>query len=75
MTHRGAPNQGPLRALLGHHRTLVAGVIGALAGATGTVSAVSGDAGVLEILAFAGIGVLGLLLAIAYVLAYAQRPR
>ncbi|MEV0264645.1 hypothetical protein AB0I49_25350 [Streptomyces sp. NPDC050617] len=82
MGRRGVPRQGPhpdrrpvARALLGNHRTLVAGVAGAVGGTAGTVNAISDDAGVLNILALAGIGVLGLALAIAYVIAYAQRSR
>ncbi|MFE7115786.1 hypothetical protein ACFU99_10235 [Streptomyces sp. NPDC057654] len=82
MGQRGVPRQGPhpdrrptTRALAGNNRTLVLGVLGAVGGIAGSINAISDGAGVLHILALAGIGVLGLALAIAYVIAYSKRPR
>jgi hypothetical protein len=51
------------------------GILGVFAGITGTAASLSNDAGVLQILTFVGIGVLGLILTVGYVVAYSKRPR
>ncbi|PSJ29357.1 hypothetical protein B7P34_07610 [Streptosporangium nondiastaticum] len=43
------------------------GILGALAGVVVSVGGISAGAGILEILGFAGIGILGLALAVGYV--------
>lgn len=62
-----------VRAVFGNHRILVIGVLGTLAGVTGSVAAVSEGAGVLGLLAFLGIGVAGLFLTLGYVRTAASR--
>lgn len=64
-----------MNGLFGNHRTFVMGILGVFAGITGTAAALSNDARVLEILAFVGIGILGLILTVGYVVAYSKRPR
>ncbi|MFC4517911.1 hypothetical protein [Streptomyces ehimensis] len=80
MRQGNTPGQGGGRvpaayALFGNHRTLILGVIGTLAGAVGTIGGISGGARVIDILGFAAIGMLGLALAVGYVVVAAQRPR
>ncbi|MBF6048848.1 hypothetical protein GO001_27215 [Streptomyces sp. NRRL B-1677] len=53
--------------LFGNHRTLIMGILGTMAGVVGSVGGISAGAGVLEILGFIGIGLLGLALAVGYV--------
>nr|WSZ97425.1 hypothetical protein OH820_18760 [Streptomyces sp. NBC_00857] len=45
------------------------------AGLTGVIGGFSRGAGILEILALAGIGVLGLFLTVGYILVRAKKPR
>ncbi len=61
--------------LFGNHRTLILGILGTMAGVVGTVGGISAGAGVLEILGFIGIGILGLALAVGYVVVASKRPR
>jgi hypothetical protein len=60
--------------LFGNHRTLILGILGTMAGAVGTVGGISGGAGVLEVLIFIGIGILGLALAVGYVVVASKKP-
>ncbi|MFH8790248.1 hypothetical protein [Streptomyces roseoverticillatus] len=60
--------------LFGNHRTLIMGILGTMAGVVGSVGGISAGAGVLEILGFVGIGVLGLALAVGYVVVASRRP-
>ncbi|MFJ3142505.1 hypothetical protein [Streptomyces halstedii] len=62
-----------VRAVFGNHRILVIGILGTLAGVTGSVAAVSEGSGVLGLLAFLGIGVAGLFLTLGYVRTAASR--
>lgn len=55
------------------HRALVLGVCASVGGCAGSIRAVLDGAGVLEILALAGIGVAGLILAVACVVEYSRR--
>ena len=61
--------------LFGNHRTFILGILGSIAGITGLVGGMSRDAGILEILALAGIGILGLLLTVGYIVVNAKKPR
>ncbi|MGK5638478.1 hypothetical protein ACSNOK_09220 [Streptomyces sp. URMC 126] len=54
-------------------RILVLGVFAAVGGIAGSVRAVARGDGVLTVLALLGIGVLGVALAVAYVVDYARR--
>lgn len=72
MRRRNAPpgrsgNPPVSHVLFGNHRTLVMGILGTLAGVVGSVGGISAGAGILEIVGFAGIGILGLALAVGYV--------
>lgn len=58
--------------LFGNHRTLIMGILGTMAGVVGSVGGISAGAGVLEILGFIGIGMLGLALAVGYVVVASQ---
>ncbi|MGK5546044.1 hypothetical protein ACSNOH_15105 [Streptomyces sp. URMC 127] len=60
--------------LFGNHRTLIAGILGTMAGVVGSVGGMSDGAGILEILGFAGIGIAGLVLAAGYVVVASKRP-
>ncbi|MEU8824752.1 hypothetical protein [Streptomyces sp. NPDC048636] len=55
------------------HRSLVLGIGAGVAGFTGAIRGVMDGAGLLHILALTGIGVLGVALAVSYVLEYAKR--
>ncbi|MEU2873759.1 hypothetical protein ABZ769_31920 [Streptomyces olivoreticuli] len=46
-----------------------------MAGVVGAVGGISAGAGVLEILGFIGIGILGLALAVGYIVVASQKPR
>lgn len=46
--------------LFGNHRTFILGILGSIAGLTGVIGGFSRGAGILEFLALAGIGILGL---------------
>ncbi|WP_171166380.1 hypothetical protein [Streptomyces sp. I05A-00742] len=54
-------------------RTLFLGVLAAAGGFGGTVRAVTSGAGVLNVLSALGIGVLGLALAVAYIVDFGKR--
>lgn len=60
--------------LLQGHRTLLLGIVAAVGGIAGAIRAVIEGAGIWEILGCLGIGILGVLLASVYVIAYAGRP-
>ncbi|MFI9490929.1 MULTISPECIES: hypothetical protein [Streptomyces] len=64
-----------VRAFFGNHRIVVIGILGILAGVTGSAAAVSEGAGVLGLLAFLGIGAVGLFFTLGYVCTAASRRR
>ncbi|MFJ5224434.1 hypothetical protein [Streptomyces sp. NPDC088400] len=61
--------------LFGNHRTFILGILGSIVGLTGVIGWISRGAGILEILALAGIGILGLFLTVGYILVQAKKPR
>ncbi|RLV08797.1 hypothetical protein CTZ27_08570 [Streptomyces griseocarneus] len=67
--------QAPITyAPFANHRALLLGILGTVAGVVGTVDGFSTGAGVLEILGFIGIGILGLALAVGYIVVVSKRP-
>ncbi|WP_128977914.1 hypothetical protein [Streptomyces roseicoloratus] len=54
--------------LFGNHRIFIMGILGVMAGVVGAAAGITEGAGILEILSFVGIGVLGLTLIVGYVI-------
>jgi hypothetical protein len=57
------------------HRTLILGVGASVVGITGAIRGVANGASILEVLALLAVGALGVVLAVAYVIAYSNEKR